>query len=88
MAPAAALAQAGVPLCLGTDSLASNADLNLWKELRTLLQKNILPPNALLRMATSNGAHALGRFGEVGTLARGARFCYSVLPDELNKFFP
>lgn len=87
-APAAALAQAGVLLSLGTDSLASNKDLNIWQEVRYLLQKNILPPNALLRMSTSNGAHTLGRFGQVGTLARGARFCYSVLPDDLNEFFP
>ncbi len=87
-APAAALAQSGVLLGLGTDSLASNSDLNIWEEVRFLLQKNILPPNALLRMATSNGAHALGRFGQAGTLASGARFCYSVLPDDLKEFFP
>ncbi|MDL2210884.1 amidohydrolase family protein [Desulfovibrio sp. OttesenSCG-928-O18] len=86
-APAAAFAEQGALLCLGTDSLASNTDLCLWSEAEYFLQKNILPANALLRMATVNGAAVLGRSVQYGRLARGARFCYTVFPSETITLF-
>ena len=47
-------------ICIGTDSLASNTQLDIVHEL-TLLQENFgLPSSLLLQWATSNGALALG----------------------------
>lgn len=83
-APARAFAEAGALLVLGTDSLASNTDCNVWNEADYFLQKNTLPANALLRMATVNGAAVLGCLREFGVLERGRRFCYRVFPSELN----
>ena len=54
----------GVPLCLGTDSLASNTSLCLWQEMFFL--KNAfpsLPCSQILEMATLSGALALGEKG-------------------------
>ena len=59
-APAAMLHAAGVPLCLGTDSLASAPDMELWAELRTV--RAMLPgvsPMGLLELVTRNPARAL-----------------------------
>jgi len=56
------LRAAGVNLALGTDSLASNRDLNLFSEMRKVKQ-NLprLPSRAVVAMATQNGALALGQ---------------------------
>ncbi|MDG2222937.1 MAG: amidohydrolase family protein [Rubripirellula sp.] len=59
--PVARLQAAGVRVALGTDSRASNPDLNLWKEVQHLLHHRIdLPPEDVLKMATVNGARGLG----------------------------
>lgn len=61
-----------IPLCLGTDSLASNTDLDLWNEMRALKKLfPFLPLPYILRMATLNGAQALG-FGKThGSIESG-----------------
>jgi 5-methylthioadenosine/S-adenosylhomocysteine deaminase len=77
--PVARLIDAGVNVALGTDGAASNNDLNLLAEMRTaaLLAKGVagsaaaVPAEAALRMATINGARALGIDGEVGSLEPG-----------------
>lgn len=52
--------KAGISVCVGTDSLASNTDLDLWKELEFLSEKfPEVPGEELLKMATLNGARAL-----------------------------
>ena len=73
--------EAGVNLCLGTDSLASAPDLSIWQELKTLRRhKPGLPAEALLRMATLNGARALG-FGEhFGSLQKGTKAVLAFSP--------
>jgi cytosine/adenosine deaminase-related metal-dependent hydrolase len=71
----------GVPLCLGTDSPASNKDMNLWNEARALRDAHQLPTQALLRLMTVNAAHALRR-PELGRLAPGARAAWAVLPED------
>lgn len=86
-APAVSFARNGALLVLGTDSLASNHDLSLWKEAAYYLQKNSLPANALLRMATVNGASVLGFSRELGRLAKNMRFCYTVFPSEAFALF-
>ena len=77
--PVAALQAAGVPVALGTDGAASNNDLDMLEELRTaaLLGKltagdaAAVPAAAALRMATLDGARALGLADEIGSLVPG-----------------
>lgn len=69
------LEKAGVNICLGTDSMASmkTGELNMFGELQQFARAypNIFPVQ-ILRMATQNGARALGLEGEVGELRAGA----------------
>ena len=77
--PVARLLAAGVNVALGTDGAASNNDLNLLGEMRTaaLLAKAVagsaaaVPAAAALRMATINGARALGLEREIGSIEPG-----------------
>jgi 5-methylthioadenosine/S-adenosylhomocysteine deaminase len=79
LCPVTKLANAGVNVALGTDSAASNNRLDLWSEMQTaaLLAKHeagsaaALPAADALRMATINGARALGLAGEIGSLVVG-----------------
>jgi cytosine/adenosine deaminase-related metal-dependent hydrolase len=65
---------AGAVVALGTDSLASNEDLDLRRELRLLSEAHPeLSAESLFRMATEGGAAALGLAGELGVLRPGAR---------------
>ena len=77
--PVAELARAGVNIALGTDGPASNNDLDMIGEMRTaaLLGKLVsgdasaLPAHEVLRMATLNGALALGLGEQTGSLTPG-----------------
>jgi len=77
--PVEKLWQAGVNVAIGTDGAASNNDLDLLGETRTaaLLAKAVagsasaLDAHRALRMATLNGARALGLDDEVGSLELG-----------------
>jgi cytosine/adenosine deaminase-related metal-dependent hydrolase len=70
-APAHALATAGVPLALGTDSRASVDSLSIFDELAAAHADYGLPPEVLLEAATRGGARALG-FGDAwGELVAG-----------------
>jgi cytosine/adenosine deaminase-related metal-dependent hydrolase len=63
---------AGVNLCLGTDSRASNPDLDLLAELRFVAERHgDVEPRAVLEMATLAGARALGMGALAGSLAVG-----------------
>jgi len=70
--PVSRMFASGVRVAIGTDSLASVDDLNLFAELAHLrgLAPD-LPAQALLRAATTGGADALG-CGALGRLAPGA----------------
>lgn len=64
---------AGIPVALGTDSRASNRGMSMVAELRRAARLwPQLAPDALLELATGNGARALGRPG-LGRLRRGGR---------------
>lgn len=79
-APVARMLQAGVTVTLATDGPASNNDLDLWEELRAaafqqkLTTRNplSLPAYEVLRMATVEGARAMGLMGELGIIKEGA----------------
>ncbi len=63
---------AGIPVALGTDSLASAPDLDLFAEMAALRDDHpALPPAAVVRMATSNGARALGLGHRLGAIEPG-----------------
>jgi cytosine/adenosine deaminase-related metal-dependent hydrolase len=68
----APLLAAGVVVGIGTDSSASNDDLDLMSEVRAIrLAEPDLPPSELLRLATAGGAEAIGVADRFGALAAG-----------------
>ncbi len=81
MPPVPELLQAGVNLSLGTDSLAGNRDLNLFGEMLWLQQNYPAYPGDLwLRLGTLNGARALGREREFGSLETGKQAALGFIP--------
>ncbi len=80
-APAHLFKKLGIPLCLGTDSLASNDSLSLWDEIRFALDvyKGEFSPEELLQMATRGGAEGIGLAKQVGSLEVGKRADFQVL---------
>jgi cytosine/adenosine deaminase-related metal-dependent hydrolase len=64
----------GVSVAVGTDSLASVADLNLFSELKTIrwLAPHV-PARRILESATRSGAAALGLDADLGTIEVGKR---------------
>ncbi len=81
IAPVPEMLRRGVNVALGTDGPASNDTLDMFREMRlaAILHRGAsLDPTALkawdvLRMATINGAKALGLENEVGSLEVGKR---------------
>jgi len=72
MAPVEELHASGIPLALGTDSLASNDRLSIFAEMASLSKLAPgLSPEAIFRAGTYGGARALGISEELGSLARG-----------------
>jgi cytosine/adenosine deaminase-related metal-dependent hydrolase len=72
LAPVPEFLAAGVPVALGTDSLASTPDLDLFGEMAALCRLYPrLPREAVLRMATLHGARALGLDHRLGSLEPG-----------------
>jgi aminodeoxyfutalosine deaminase len=70
--PLAAMLDAGVRVAFGTDSRASTPDLNLLSEVRFAAAHHPgVAPAMLLRMATLDGAAALGLEGSLGSIAIG-----------------
>ncbi len=71
----------GITVALGTDSLASNPDLNVLAEARFLHERYPEVTGAnILRMATLNGASALGWDRETGSLTPGKSADLVILP--------
>ncbi|MBI4661621.1 MAG: amidohydrolase family protein [Verrucomicrobia bacterium] len=86
--PQAELAACGVNICLGTDSLVSvtsarrqKPELDLFAEMRAFAgSAHDVSPETVVRMATVNGARALGMEGKAGELSSGAFADIIVLP--------
>jgi cytosine/adenosine deaminase-related metal-dependent hydrolase len=77
----------GVRVAIGTDSLASVADLNLFEELRTMRWlAPLVPARTLLESATLTGARALGLERQLGSIERGklARLIAIELPPDVD----
>jgi cytosine/adenosine deaminase-related metal-dependent hydrolase len=91
--PRKRLANAGVNVCLGTDSLATvrktgkqKPELNLFDEMRSLADNDPeLLPLEIFRMATVNGAHALGLAGQVGELSENSLADLIAIPGSKTK---
>ena len=71
--PVDRLRSAGVRVALGTDSRASNPDLNVWHEFQFLCQhRPEIAPRDVLKMVTIDGADAMGR-NQMGRIDVGCR---------------
>ena len=72
----------GIPVLLGTDSLASNQDLNMFEEMRSMASSfPDLPPMEILAMATLLPSAAIGQKGRLGELSPGAIADFIAIPD-------
>lgn len=70
----AALVRENCKITIGTDSLASNHQLSILEELKTIqTQFNFLPLNELLKWATLNGAEFLGIDKFYGSFEKGKK---------------
>ena len=79
-APVKKMLDAGINVCLGTDGCGSNNSLNMFSEMNAAalvykganLQAQCVDAADVLKMATVNGAKAIGREGELGVIREGA----------------
>ncbi|MCX7923203.1 MAG: amidohydrolase [Clostridia bacterium] len=71
----------GINICLGTDGTASNNNLNMFEEMHiaALLHKGVhmnpvlINAKETIKMATVNGAKAIGFDGETGVIKKGMK---------------
>lgn len=79
IAPVPAMQDRGIPVALGTDGSASNNDLDLFREMDTAAKihkvatgnPTVMDARRVVRMATAEGARALGLADRIGTLEVG-----------------
>jgi cytosine/adenosine deaminase-related metal-dependent hydrolase len=72
--PIASFYRSGVRVAIGTDSLASTPDLNVFSEMAEIRRlAPEVPPASLLESATKIGAEALGFGSDFGTIDPGKR---------------
>lgn len=90
IAPITAMLEGGISVSLGADGAPCNNRLDMFTEMRTaaLLQKvlhgpEVLPAERALRLATIEGARALGLADEIGSLEVGKRA--DVIVVDLNR---
>lgn len=90
------LLRAGVTVSLGTDSVASNNNLDLFEEIRfaALLHKGIsgdptaVPAWEALKMGTVYGAKAIWQQDELGSLKAGKKADFIAINIEQPHFYP
>lgn len=72
--PVLELVKSNVPICLGTDSLASNNQLSILDEMKTI-QQHVpeIPFNEVLQWATLNGAKALKVDDRLGSFEKNKK---------------
>jgi cytosine/adenosine deaminase-related metal-dependent hydrolase len=82
-APVRRYLEAGILPALGTDSLASNPEISLWREMRLLAEDHAdIDPAVIFAMATRGGAAALGLAHSFGALAPGREKAFLAIPLE------
>ena len=80
IAPVVRMHERGICCTVGTDGPCSNNDLDMWEEMRntSFLQKVstmnplVVPAYDIMKMATVNGAAAMGYAGSLGVISPGA----------------
>ena len=95
-APAGKMLEAGINMCLGTDGCGSNNALNMFSEMNAagLVYKGAerkarcLDAAEVLKMATVNGAKAIGLEGELGVIREGALADLILLDLKVPQFIP
>lgn len=86
-APVPKMLEKGINVCIGTDGAASNNSLNLFHEmsLLALIHKGVaktpqcISARETIRIATINGAKALGLEKEIGSLEEGKKADIAIL---------
>jgi 5-methylthioadenosine/S-adenosylhomocysteine deaminase len=81
VSPVPALLKMGVNVALGTDSLVSGGSVDMFEQLKigallhrvTLYDPLVMPSDQMIRMATMNGAIAVGLQSELGSLEVGKK---------------
>lgn len=95
IAPVSKMLAKGINVCLGTDGAASNNNLDMFEEMRsaTYLQKvytndpTSLGVEQVLKMATVNGAKALG-INDLGTIEVGMKADLIILDTNKPYYYP
>jgi 5-methylthioadenosine/S-adenosylhomocysteine deaminase len=96
IAPLTALREAGIRVCIATDSPASTPSFDMFDEMRAAVagaRARERRPDALtaadaLELATLGGARALGLAGETGSIAPGKQADLTVLSLAGSPFLP
>lgn len=75
--------EAGIKVCLGTDSLASCPSLSLWEEMQAAWNMHTqagdnISPHLYLSCATLHGAYALDLADKYGSIEKGKRAMFGV----------
>ena len=79
VAPVAEMRVKGIPVSLGTDSVASNESFDMFAEMRAVVEQQQLSCDEAFRMATIEGARALGMEKNLGSLESGKRADFVVV---------
>jgi cytosine/adenosine deaminase-related metal-dependent hydrolase len=75
--------ECGIPVLLGTDSLASNEDLSMFGEMRAMWESfPAIDPMEIITMTTTRPAAAIGRSGRLGELSPGALADFIAIRDD------
>jgi cytosine/adenosine deaminase-related metal-dependent hydrolase len=96
IAPLTAMLEAGIRVCIATDSPASTPSFDMFDELRAAIfgararerRPDALTASSALELATLGGARALGLQEEVGSLVPGKQADLTVLSLAASPFLP